>query len=225
MAKIVMNESIDKLIKESKNDINYLIKLKNEVGMNKYQYQCTSNIPSMSDMYSKYELKDQFKAVYDFNDDKKIITKRLKKFKKFIFISGMRNKNKANCSINNLAINHLILEFRCGYNDDENYGIDSFTELATLSYLFKFMNIKKITLMFSIFRFYYSPYDLFFGFLKYFLQKYCKDMDVIIHYIISGASLITNLGAGVNIIDENYASINKFQVNYHRNYQLKYRTN
>jgi len=48
-------------------------------------------------------------------------------------------------------------------------------------------------------------------------------MDVVINYYFSSPCFIKKLGAGVNIIDKHCATINKFQVNHHRNYQLKNR--
>ena len=96
-------------------------------------------------------------------------------------------------------------------------------QLTTLVHLFKFINIKKITLYISIFGHCCPEYDLFCKSLKNILQKYCKNMHVTIDYSASGHSFITKMGAGVNIIDKHCATINKFKVNYHRNYQLKNR--
>ena len=48
-------------------------------------------------------------------------------------------------------------------------------------------------------------------------------MDVVINYYFSSPCFIKKLGAGVNIIDKHCATINKFKVNHHRNYQLKNR--
>jgi len=98
-------------------------------------------------------------------------------------------------------------------------------QLTTLIHLFKFINIKKFTLRISIYKHHCPIYELFCKSLKNILQQYCKDIDVVIYYDSSSPRFIKKLGCGINIIREDYATINKFQVNHHRNYQLKYRTN
>jgi len=66
-------------------------------------------------------------------------------------------------------------------------------------------------------------YNLFCKLLRNIIQKYCKDMYIIILYYNSSPCFIKKLGNGINVINERYATINKFRINYHRNYQLKNR--
>jgi len=194
-----MNKSNDKLIKKSNNNINFLIKLKNGVKVQKISY---------------------FSVRYF----KTIITKKLKQLKTFNCIPVIFKKN-IKYHIKNLTVDHLELDFDINYYD-LNYHINPLMQLKTLVYLLKFINIKKITLIIEISRYAYSTYKLFCKYLRNVLQKYCNDIDVVINYHNSGScfiTFITKLGAGVNIINEHNAIINKFKVNYHRNYQLKNR--
>jgi len=131
-----------------------------------------------------------------------IILKRYKKFIKCNFIPVVLNKNKMKQCINNLAIDHLQLYLNCP------------------TYLNPLM---QLTLCITITKFVCPAYALFCKFLKNIIQIYCKDMHVIIEYPFSNPSFMTKLGDGVNIIKKDYATINKFKVNYHRNYQLKNR--
>jgi len=214
-----------KLNKYTKNNINYLIKLKNEIKINKISH--TSNI------YCEYEyfcLND-----LDFNGTHtKIIIKRYKYFKEFKFAPAMLNKNKIKYSINNLAIDHLTLDFYF-YYFDEYYGITLPMQLTMLIYLLKNLKIKKITLKFSIINRYFSGYDLFCKSLKNIFKEYCKDMYVYIYcdnalrcFIkhLEGNSLCNEESCPEEHYlpkDNKYVAINKFRTNYHRNYQLKNR--
>jgi len=199
-----MNKSNDKLIKKSNNNINFLIKLKNEV-----------KIQKISD-FSAY-----FSAYFSVRYFKTIITKKLKQLKTFYCVPVILKKNKK-YHIKNLTVDHLELDFEINYYDWD-YHISPLTQLTILIHLLKFMNIKKVTLYISIYKQLCPTYELFCKYLRNILQKYCKDIDVVINYYYSSSCFITKLGAGVNFINENYATINKFQVNHHRNYQLKHR--
>jgi len=132
------------------------------------------------------------------------------------------NKIKIKRNINNLAIDHLTLKF-CFYYFNELYGINPLAQLTMLIYLLRFMHIKKLTLYILIAKRNYSTYNIFCKLLRNILQKYCRNKHVVICYYESSPCFIINLGEGINIIDKKYATINKFRVNYHRNYQLKNR--
>jgi len=184
----------------SNNNINFLIKLKNEVNIHKISY------------FSGRCFKGSYDAKY-----KKIITKKSKQFKT-IYCVPVIFINKIMYHIKKLAIDNLKLDLNFHYFD-----ISPLMQLTTLIYLLKFINIKKITLRISIYEHHCPRYELFCKSLKHILQKYCKDMDVVINYYFSSPCFIKKLGAGVNIIDKHCATINKFKVNHHRNYQLKNR--
>jgi len=209
-----MNKSNDKLIKKSNNNINFLIKLKCEVNIHKISY--------ISDRYFQYSPYRTSGLEYHIKY-KRIITKKLKHFKIFDFIPIIL-KNKINNHIKNLEIDHLKLDFDFDYFSTI-YGISPIMQLATLIHLLKFMNIKNLILCIAISKRYCPTYDQSCKSLRNILQKYCKNMHVTIDQSMSTSCFITKLGAGVNIINEHYATINKFKVNHHRNYQLKYRTN
>ena len=146
-----MNQSINKFIKEAKNDINYLSQLKNEVKVKK--------ISSTSDMYFKY-LYTRTSGIEYHKKYKRIITKKLKHFIMVNYYIPVTPNYKIMYHLKNLAIDHLKLDFNFHYF--ERYlGISPLTQLTTLIYLLKFINIKKITLCISIFRHFCPEYDLF----------------------------------------------------------------
>ena len=145
-----MNQSINKFIKEAKNGINYLSQLKNEVKVKK--------ISSTSDMYFKYF--PRISGIEYHIKYKRIITKKLKHFIMVNYFIQVTPKKKIMYHIKKLAIDHLKLDFNFHYF--ERYlGISPLTQLTTLIYLLKFINIKKITLCISIFRHFCPEYDLF----------------------------------------------------------------
>jgi len=206
---------MNKVHKYAQNEINYLIKLKTEISKNKISY-C--------------ELLDYNYKYYD--TCTKIIINKQKYLKAFNFIPATLNKKKIKHFINNLTIDHLTLDFYFFYFD-EYYSITPFMQLMALIYLLKFINIKKITLAMSIIECNFQAYDLFCKSFKVILERHCKDIDVIINYSYSSPNFITSLGYGlskdkatgikISKNKENYATIDKFKVNYHRNYQLKNR--
>jgi len=185
-----MNKSNNKLIKKSNNNINFFIKLKNEVKLHKILY-----------FSGKY-----FKELYDAKY-KRIVTKKLKHFKRFHCVPVIF-KMKIKYHIKNLAIDHFKLNFKFQFFI-EHFGISPIMQLATLIHLLKCMNIKNLILCITISKRHCPKYDLFCKFLRNILQKYCKDIDIVINYYNSSSCFITKLGAGVNIINEHYATINK----------------
>jgi len=197
---------MNKLIKETNADVNCFDKLKNGVKKRKLFY-----VPDMDQYYSaNYQYK-----VYS----KKIIKTKIKFLETFTIEVPRLNNNNMKRIIKNLVINHLILDFYFHYYIYR--GINPIMQLTMLIYLLKCINIKKLTLSILIEK--QQTYDLFCKLLKNILQKYCKDIRVVINYAYSSPDFITKLGSGIKILDETYATINKFKVNYHRNYQLKNR--
>ena len=207
-----MNKSTGKLIKKSKNDVNYFNKLKNRVNISKLFYAPR--------VYQKYLISQQL-LIYELYN-KKITTKKIKISETFTIVPAMLNDTKMKHNIKNLVINHLTIEFYFYYYAD-CCDIHPVMQLTMLIYLLNFMNIKRLTLHISIYRCSHPTYDLFCKYLRYVLQKYCKDMRIDINYKNSSYNFITKLGDGINVIKEDYATINKFRTNYHRTFKLKHR--
>jgi len=128
---------MNKLIKEVKNESNYLIKLKCEI----------KKISYTSDTYCENPYLGMLNS--DYNTYTKIIIKKLKYFKTFNFTPATLNKIGIKQCFNNLAIDHLTLDYYF-YYFDKYYSITPIMQLTTLTYLLKYMNIKKITLKMPI---------------------------------------------------------------------------
>jgi len=205
---------MDNLIKDVNNKINYFRKLKNEANTNKIL--CASYTYGMTN------------GIYYERQYIRVIIKRHKNIKNCTIEPAQFIKNKLKCYINNLAIDNLTIEIHLRYCNNyynENYGINSLTLLTMLIYILKFMNITKLklTLKISTINFHYPTYNAFCKSLVHILHKCCKDMYIIINCPELIPSAITNLE--IISMGKQYATINKFRINHHRNFKLKSRVN
>ena len=209
---------MNNLIEDANNKINYFIELKSKIKGNKITYTSCAHYQDTTSGYFDSRYYDTYM---------RIIIKKLKYLKQFYFMPTVLKKikkNKKQCHINNLVVDHLKVEFNFYYyNEDYRISMNPLVQLTMIIYFLKFMNIKKITFEIAIIKRLCPMYNPFCESLRNVIQKYCKNIRVAINYRNSTDCFITKLGSGVNIIKEDYATINKFKINYHRNYQLKNR--
>ena len=203
------------LIKDVSN-INYLNKLKDKIYMDTNKISYVPNI-CKGDLF--YEVPDSnYYKMYMI-----IITKKLKKFKKFFIVPATLNNNKMKRRINNLVIDHISLSFYFRYFI-EYCGINPIMQLMMLVHLLKFLNIKKITLHIVLNNYIFLAQSPVLEFLRNILQKYCKDMHIIINYDSTQTRFLTHFHNCFNTSNEKCIIINKTESNHHRNFKLKNRT-
>ena len=165
-------------------------KLKNEVKMNKISY-----VFDVCNSYSYYALSH---VDYCVRCEEHIIKKK-KTFQQFKCLPMiLNNKTKRRNYFNNLAIDHVKLEFQFRFFFDY-YGVTARAQLAILINFLKVMNTKKLTLTILISGSFYPRCDPFCKSLINILQKYCKHMRVFINYKVSDPDFIKKLRGEFNI--------------------------
>lgn len=201
----------NKITNES--NTNFLIKLKNKLKTQQF-VTIFHNYHTLSFhiILKKYFIKKYLS----------IIIKKIKYLKYLNIMPKILKNNKITYLVNNLKIDHLILDFNFRYIDG-HCAVDPVIQLKMLVYVLKFVKIKKITLTILIIERFYSThaYDLFKTSLKFIIKKYCNDVHVIIKDHTPHPSRIKWLND--QYIKGFNAKIDKTQTNYHRNFKLKNR--
>ena len=170
-------------LRQQRNTINYLDKMKIEIKTKKILYTSDSfykqnYMPSCS-YYEAY-----------YKDYQKIIIARLKNMVYLKLVPGALApyKNKIKYCINKMVLSRLHLDMLLHrfLQRDGWIGITPKIEFATFVDLLKYANIKTLTINLKDHHYLFDEYKLEYiqrlQYLRQYIQKYCNDVQIIVHF-------------------------------------------